>query len=58
MALTVAEGGAGAAKRRESSLASAKAEALAAAATAGASATFEAAWKSTSASGALGSIER
>ena len=53
ISLTVAEGGAGAAKRRESSLASAKAEALAAAATAGASATFEAVWKSTSASGAL-----
>jgi hypothetical protein len=58
ISLTVEEGGAGAAKRRESSLASAKAEALAAAATAGASATLEAAWKSTSASGALGSIER
>ena len=49
ISLTVEEGGAGAAKRRESSLASAKAEALAAAATAGASATFEAAWKPTSA---------
>lgn len=39
--LTVEEGGAGVAKRRESSLASARADALAASATAGASATLE-----------------